>query len=56
MVVLSLPLNEVVDLYEKMSRFSDEEIEQYVNLAVEKGLTFDPDYLRFILKDIQGSK
>lgn len=52
---MTLSLDEVTRLYERMSKFTDEEIEQYVNLAIEKGLTFDADYLRFILKDIQDS-
>lgn len=53
---MSLTINEVSQLVERMSKFTDEEVELFVKLAVEKGLTFDPDYLRFTLKDLRRTQ
>lgn len=51
-----MSFDEVSNTIESIKKFSDKDIELFVNMAVEQGLTFDPDYLTFILMDIRKPK
>jgi hypothetical protein len=50
-----ISLEKVTEIVKNINNFSDADIELFVKIAVEQGLTFDTDYLRLILKDMKNS-
>lgn len=50
-----MDFKDIYRIFSDIKKMDDEDIELFVGLTKEKGLTFDADYLRFILKDIRNS-
>lgn len=50
-----ISLEKVTEIIKNIKNFSEAEIELFVKISVEQGLTFDADYLRLILKDMKNS-
>lgn len=51
-----LSIEDVTKIIERMSGFTDEEIDMYIQISVEKGLTGNPDTLRSVLQGIRNQK